>query len=102
MCLTIAFIATCVNDTVDIIVSNKTDSHSEIRKEFNVRDDDGVGATRQTPCELIIGGNMLSIEDTEFVFDDTRPEWWTDDMTEIVIRKAWAAWKRRWKTWGKN
>ena len=96
MCQAISGVAVLANETITVYTSDKTDSHTEIREEFNIRDDYGPGATRQTPIELIPISGLTDISGMEFRFDDCRPGWWTDAMTDEAIRQLFQAWRSRW------
>ena len=62
------------------------DSHTKIREKFNISEDN-LGLSRySTPVELI--PTKPDFEDQscwELVFDDDKPDWWTDDMTDRCI-----------------
>jgi len=78
-------------DDVKIFTLKGEDSHTEIRKEYNIRDGVGAGSTRQTPVELIPVRGLLKKEDYKFVFDAYRPDWWTDNMTVSATNQLFSA-----------
>jgi len=96
MCQTISGIAVKTGDTVMVYMSKKSDSHSDIRQEYKIRDDNSPIAGRQTPVELIPVTSLTDIDGMKFKFDDVKPDWWTDDMTEEAIRQLYQALNRRW------
>ena len=63
------------------------DSHAKIRKHYHIRDDDGPGATRQTPVEYQPTKDLLDLDSYELMWDAGRPEWWTDEHTEQTVRQ---------------
>ena len=63
------------------------DSHTKIRSTYYIRDDDGAGATRQTPLEYKPAKDLLDLESYELTFDAGRPDWWTEEHTEQAIRQ---------------
>jgi len=69
---------------VKVYYLKDSDSHSEIRKHY-------IRAGYQTPVELIPVRGIKKIEDFNFVFDDARPEWWTETMTESAARQLFLA-----------
>jgi len=97
MCQTIAGVAVLTGDMIKVFTSSKTDSHTEIRKEFNIRDDNSPIALRQTPVELIPIESLIDVSGMKFVFDDQKPDWWTDSMTDEAIRQLYQALKNRWE-----
>ena len=94
MCKLISGIAVLTGDSVKVYTSKITDSHTGIREEHNIRDDGGIGL-RQTPIEYIPGKRLDKFADWEFVFDDVRPDWWTDDMTDSSERQLISALRDR-------
>ena len=97
MCKTISGIALLTGDT--IVVRTHPDgleNHSDIREYHNIRDDNSPIANRQTPIEYNPGSTLDSCSDWELVFDDERPDWWTDDMTEEAERQLWRIYRSRW------
>ena len=62
------------------------DSHTNIREQFNINEDN-LGLSRySTHVELI--PTKLDFEDQscwELVFDDKKPDWWTEGMTNQCI-----------------
>ena len=96
MCKCISGIAVKSGDSVKVYTSSKSDSHSDIRDEFNIRDDNSPVADRQTPVELIPVTSLTDVSGMEFMFDDERPDWWTDNMTDDATRQLYRALKMRW------
>ena len=85
-------------ERIKVYTSKVTDSHTEIRAEYNIREDDcGPAGARHTPVELVPMSSLTDVKGMEFRFDDMRPDWWTDDMTESAIRQLYQAMKKRWK-----
>ena len=66
------------------------DLHQKIRDHFSLNDSSAL-SRYQTPIEFIPVRGIEAIEQYEFKFDDSRPEWWTDDMTEEAKRVLFAA-----------
>jgi len=91
MCQYKSGIAVKSGDDVKVYYLKDSDSHSEIRKHYNIVDDDSIRAGYQTPVELIPVRGIKKIEDFNFVFDDARPEWWTETMTESAARQLFLA-----------
>ena len=96
MCQTISGIAVKSGDTVKVYTSSKSDSHTDIREEFHIRDDNSPIANNQTPVELIPKTSLTEIGGMNFIFDAGRPDWWTDDMTEEATRQLYHDLMRRW------
>ena len=96
MCKCISGIAVLSNGKVKIYTSVKSDSHSDIREEYGIRDDNSPIADRQTPIELVPITGLTELKDMEFRFDDCRPSWWTDNMTDDAKRQLFRALKNRW------
>ena len=85
-------------ERIKVYTSKVTDSHAEIRAEYNIREDDcGPAGARHTPVELIPVTSLTDVEGMKFNFDAWCPDWWTDDMTESAIRQLYQAAKKRWK-----
>jgi len=78
-------------DEVKIYTLKGEDSHTKIRKEYNIRDGIGAGASRQTPVELVPVRGLLKKEDYDFVFDAGKPDWWTDNMTVSAKAQLFSA-----------
>ena len=98
MCQTISGVAVLTGDTVKVYTSKTSDSHSNIREEHSIRDDGGVGE-RQAPVEFLPGKALTEFDDWTFRFDDARPDWWTDTMTDAAQRQMIRAFRAR---FGKN
>ena len=98
MCRLISGVAVLTGETVKVYTLPDSDSHSDIRSKFNIRDDDGAG-NRQTPIEYIPVGPLDSFDEWKFLFDDERPDWWTDDMTDQAIRQLISAFRDRHENW---
>ena len=96
MCQAISGIAVKSGRTVVVYTSAKTDSHTEIREEHNIRDDDGPVAQYQTPIELIPVTDLFDINGMEFRFDAWRPDWWTGSMTRAATKQLHRSWMARW------
>ena len=96
MCQAISGVAVKSDDDVKVYTLRHSDSHEDLRKEYKIRDDGGAGATRQTPVELVMVSDLFKVEGMKFQFDDKRPDWWTDSMTESAIRQLHKAWMGRW------
>ncbi|MFA5186953.1 MAG: hypothetical protein WC551_10775 [Patescibacteria group bacterium] len=64
-----------------------SDSHEKIREKYSIRDGLGASASLQTPLEYYPTTNLYDFSTYKFEFDDKRPEWWTDEMTESAIRQ---------------
>ena len=96
MCQAISGIGVLTGDTIKVYTSRKTDSHIDIRKEYNIRDDSLTGvASHQTPVELIPVESLTDINGMRFKFDNARPNWWTDSMTDEAIKQLHSAWMER-------
>jgi len=92
MCKFKSGVAVKINeDDVKIYTLRGEDSHTEIRNEYNIRDDDGAGATRQTSVELIPVRGLSKKEDYDFIFDAGKPDWWTDNMTISAVNQLFSA-----------
>ena len=103
MCQAISGEAVLTGDTVNVLTSDKTDSHTAIRAEHNIPEDSGGPAViKHTPIELIPVTSLTELSGMEFRFDGGQPDWWTDDMTEEATRQLFQAWKTRWRVWGKE
>ena len=72
-------------DTVKLVFGIMEDSHTEIRKKNHIAEVVGNGEPKHTPVEYYPTGAMDDFGDYKFVFDDSRPNWWTDEMTESAI-----------------
>jgi hypothetical protein len=62
------------------------DSHYRIRNEFDIGEDNLCLSSYSTPVELI--PTKLDFEDItcwQFVFDNQKPDWWVDGMTDQCI-----------------
>ena len=66
------------------------DSHQHIRDAIGIRDT-GDLSRNQTPVELVAVRGLAKIDDFDFTFDDARPYWWTDTMTEQAKYALFAA-----------
>ena len=98
MCRAISGIAVRVDDaTVAIKTLRHSDSHEEIRKAHGIGDTNQLHRF-QTPIELVPVGDVdiRSTAGWMFVFDASRPDWWTEDMTRQAREQLDAAWKVRW------
>ena len=82
MCRAKSGIAVRVDEqTLKIYTLPGEDSHEAIREHFNLIDD-GILSRYQTPVECVpVTGIGPNVEDYDFIFDDHRPNWWTDQMT---------------------
>ena len=97
MCQMISGIAVLTDgDKIKVYTSETSDSHSDIREEFGIRDDNSPIADRQTPVELIPVESLTDVNGMEFRFDAGKPNWWTDDMTDETVRQLYRALKNRW------
>ena len=96
MCQFISGIAVKNGEAVTIYTLPREDSHTAIRAHFDIRDDGGPGASRQTPVELVPVRGFERVEEYDFIFDDGRPDWWTDEMTETAKRELFRAARARW------
>ena len=96
MCQFISGVAVERDDTVTVKTLKNSDSHSEIRKKFNIADDNSSRGQRQTPVELIPVTSLTDVSGMEFRFDAERPDWWTDAMTDEATRQLFRAAKNRW------
>jgi hypothetical protein len=63
---------------------------------YSYSNDDGGVGYRQTPVKYSPGSRLDSFDDWKFLFDDIRPDWWTNDMTESAERQLIAAFRSRW------
>ena len=72
------------------------DSHTKIREAHHIRDDGSLAASRQTPVEYVVRRDIRDTKDWEFKFDDARPDWWTDAMTESAKRQLASAAEADW------
>ena len=84
MCQFESAICVYVNNDLKVYTSRKSCSHSDIRKEFNLRDGGGLLDRYQTPVEYAPVDSLYG--EWEFRFDAGRPEWWEDWMTEKAKR----------------
>ena len=92
MCQAISGEAVLAGDTVNVLTSDKTDSHTAIRAEHNIPEDSGgPSVIKHTPIELIPVTSLTELSGMEFRFDDKRPNWWTDDMIEEATRQLFQA-----------
>ena len=77
---------------VEVRTSPFEDSHFVIRKKFNISEDN-LGLSRySTPVELI--PTKLDFEDNscwKLVFDDNKPDWWTEGMYDQCIDQLFKA-----------
>ena len=97
MCQMISGIAVLTDgDKIKVYTSETSDSHSNIREEFGIRDDNSPIADRQTPVELIPVESLTDVNGMEVRFDAGKPNWWTDDMTDETVRQLYRALKNRW------
>ena len=96
MCQCISGVAVLSGETVKVFTSTKSDSHNNIREVFGIRDDNSPFADRQTPVELIPTTSLTELKGMKFVFDDKRPDWWTDNMTDDATRQLFSALNNRW------
>jgi len=87
MCYFRAAIAIKSGDDVILKFHPRSDSHDDCRAFHHIRDDDGPGATRQTPMEYRPFGPLADISSYRLTFDAGVPAWWTADMTESAIRQ---------------
>ncbi len=103
MCQVISGEAVFAAERLTVFTSKKTDSHTDIRAENNIREDDGSpSSVRHTPVELVFGTSLIDLEGAKFCFDAGRPAWWTEEMTEEATRQLFSAWKSRWQVWGEK
>jgi len=72
------------------------DAHKKIREEFKIGDGLGAAATRQVPVELIPVRGLFALEDYDFAFDDVRPGWWEEWMTEKASAELFKRWMAEW------
>jgi hypothetical protein len=96
MCKFISGVAVLADGQLKVYTLRDTDSHVEIYRHHKIRDDGSPGATRQTPVELIPVKSLERVEDMEFMFDDQRPDWWTDEHTEQAKAQLFSAMRERW------
>ena len=82
-----AGIAVKAGEDVTVLFHPQSDHHTDIRELHHIRDDDGPGATRQTPMEYRPFGALADISSYRLTFDAGVPAWWTADMTESAIRQ---------------
>ena len=77
---------------VEVRISPLEDSHTKIREKFNISEDN-LGLSRySTPVELI--PTKLDFEDNscwKLVFDDNKPDWWTEGMYDQCIDQLFKA-----------
>ena len=66
------------------------DSHQKIRDHFSLNDSSAL-SRYQTPIEFIPVRGIDAIEQYDFRFDASCPEWWTAEMTEEAKRVLFAA-----------
>ena len=91
MCLHKAGIAVRVDDeTVRLYFLEKDDSHQKIRDHYKLSDS-GALSMYQTPVEFVPVRGCEKIDQYDFVFDASRPDWWTDGMTEQCKHELFAA-----------
>jgi len=87
-------------DEVDTKTFPLVDSHTFIRKHYGILEsDDSLRSSRSTPVELIPQTTPPDFKDMskwKFVFDDSRPDWWTDAMTEQASRQLIQAAQADW------
>ena len=63
------------------------DSHTKIREHYHIRDNGGPAASRQCPVEYVPHSALDHWASYEFCFDAFRPDWWTQEHTDSVIRQ---------------
>ena len=89
---------------VKVLTTYLQDSHTEIRKVHSIREDSGSPSDKfHTPVELI--PSRLDFDDPsawELVFDDAKPDWWTDSMTEQATSQLLSAAKFDFDDWAKG
>jgi hypothetical protein len=69
------------SNTVKLYFSEFEDSHTNIRKNNGLKEVSR-NTQKQTPLEYVPCGSLDDFSKYEFKFDDSRPDWWTDDMTD--------------------
>ena len=71
------------------------DSHTVIREKHGIKENGfGMLSNMSTPVELIPHGFPPNFKDSsswQFQFDDCRPDWWTEGMTEQATRQLMEA-----------
>jgi len=96
MCRVISGIAVKAGEGVKVYTLSDEDSHEKIREEYGIGDGVEASAQYQTPVELIPVRGVEKLSEMDFVFDDRRPSWWTDEMTAQAERQLFSAWRDRW------
>ena len=96
MCQSISGVAVKSGDSVKVYTLRDEDSHEAIRKEYGIGDGLEPSARYQTPVELVPVRGLRRLEDMDFIFDDERPDWWDDEMTEEAKRQLFSVWLLRW------
>ena len=71
---------------VKLFLSQTTDSHSEIRVEFGLNDDHLFDGRNRCPVEFVPTTDLFDLDTWKFRFDEHRPDWWTDGMTDQCVR----------------
>ena len=75
---------------ITVYFLKQEDSHQKIRNHFGLNDKSPL-SRYQTPIEFIPVRGCETIDQYDFKFDDSRPEWWTDEMTEEAKRVLFGA-----------
>ena len=75
---------------ITVYFLKQEDSYQKIRDHFGIIDA-GPLAINQTPVEFVPVRGCEKIEDYDFRFDDSRPDWWKDEMTDEARRVLFAA-----------
>ena len=96
MCKKKSGVAVKSGDEVVVYTLPGNDRHTDIREKHNLRDDVSLMARYQVPVEFIPVRGLFEIEDYEFAFDESRPEWWTDAMTESAKKQLFRAAMDEW------
>ena len=85
------------DDEVLILLGDMTDSHTDIRGQHKIGEDDGKALHRyHTPFEFV-PTKIDAFDDYQFKFDTKKPDWWTDHHTSSAIRQLRAEAVRRYE-----
>ncbi len=98
MCETISGKAVLLDDnTIKVYTLRDSDSHTDIEKAFGIKDTEiSLYRHKQTSVELIPVTSLTDISGMKFKFDDKRPDWWTEEMTEFAKQELFNAFRSRW------
>ena len=86
MCMHKSGIVVLIDETtIKVFCLPGEDSHSKIREKYGISDSSAIGRY-QTPVEFKPVRGIESIDQYDFVFDASRPDWWRDEFEEDAKR----------------